>query len=427
MARRTGRGAGVTFGAIEMSSGPSGRSGRSSSRSMRIDEDTPPSSRTSSSGKGERRVRRRRVRRSSSPEGKSRTLLWIIVLSIGALVAASSTYLLVIFPGGAGPGTGKDVEVVVDRDEPTASVVDKLDRAGLLRSPRIFAFYARLVAFRATPGVHLLTDDATPHELVRRLEREGHATHAKVTIPEGWNRFDIAKRLQTLHVSWGQGFLDATANTDLLREIGIDGDSAEGFLFPATYELPLDSDPKDVVRRLVSEFDRRFLQLEQNHRLGRAQLEGTLGWGRREIVTLASMVEKEAAVDEERPIIASVFLNRLRDPSFKRKVLQCDPTSAYGCLALKDRVPACAGFTGKPTHGTNFDPLNTYSTYVHEGLPPGPIGNPGTKSLQAVLAPSNTKYLYFVVRGDRRHAFSETLEEHNTAVKDFKDRTSREH
>jgi UPF0755 protein len=377
--------------------------------------------------KGERRVRRKRVRRSASSEDtKSGKGVWLAIFGIGALVAIAATYLLVVYPSSAGVGAGKDVEVVVDRDEALGSVIAKLDRAGLLRSPRVFSLYTRLVGVHVAPGAHLLTDDASPHELVRRLEREGHALRAKVVIPEGWTRFDIAKRLQTLHVAWSAAFLDATANTDLLREIGIDGENAEGFLFPATYDLPLDSDPKDIVRRLVSEFDRRFLQLEQNHRLGRAQLEGTLGWGRGEIVTLASMVEKEAAVDEERPIIASVFLNRLRDPAFKRKLLQCDPTSGYGCLALRERVPSCLGYAGKVTHAINMDPLNTYSTYAHEGLPPGPIGNPGTKSLQAVLAPANTKFLYFVVRGDRRHAFSETLEDHNTAVKDFRERTAKD-
>lgn len=336
------------------------------------------------------------------------------------------TYLLVVFPSSAGPGAGKDVEVVMGPEESTASALDKLEQAGLVRSPRMFALYTRFVGLKVAPGTHLLTDDATPYELVRRLEREGHATRAKITIPEGFTRFDIAKRLQAHHVAWSSSFLDATANTDLLKEVGIDGDSAEGFLFPATYELPLDSDPKDIVRRLVSEFERRFTQLEQNHRLGRSQLESSLGWGRREIVILASMVEKEAAVDDERPIIASVFLNRLRDPSFKRKLLQCDPTSGYGCLVLRDRVPACAGYAGKVTHAINVDPLNTYSTYVHEGLPPGPIGNPGMKSLQAVLTPATTKFLYFVVRGDRRHAFSETIDEHNAAVKDFRDRTSKD-
>ncbi|MBX3231026.1 MAG: endolytic transglycosylase MltG [Labilithrix sp.] len=378
------------------------------------------------SGKGERRKRKGRRRTSSKPDGKPRKT-WLIWLLAGALLAVFFTYLFVIFPSRGGPGTGKDVEVVVDRDEPASAVAEKLAAAGLLSSPRVFALYVKITGLRAAPGQHLLTDDASPHELVRRLEREGHAARAKVTIPEGFTRFDIAKRLQALHVAWSQAFLDASSSAELLREVGIDGDSAEGYLFPATYELPYDSDPKEIVRRLVAELDRRWVQLEQNHRLGRAQLEQSLGWNKREILTLASMVEKEAAVDDERPIIASVFLNRLRDPAFKRKVLQCDPTSGYGCLALRDKIPACAGYTGKVTHAINVDPANTYSTYVHEGLPPGPIANPGTKSLQAVLAPATTKYLYFVVRGDRRHAFSETLEEHNTAVKDFRERTSKDH
>jgi len=372
--------------------------------------------------KGERRVRRKKVRRK---EGRRVPVAPIVLLLFGGLVAFALTYLLVWFPSEKGPGAGKDVELRFERDEPTPAVVEKLERAGVLRSPRIFALYARLVGLRVAPGVHLVTDDVSASELTHRLEREGHAARAKVTIPEGWNRFDIAKRLETLHVTWSSAFLDASANTDLLRELGVDADNAEGFLFPATYELAYDSDAKEIVRRLVVEFDKRFAQLDQNHRLGRTQLEQSLGWGRREIVTLASMVEKEAAVDEERPIIASVFLNRLRDPNFKRKVLQCDPTSAYGCLVLKDRIPACASFTGKVTHAINVDPANAYSTYVHEGLPPGPIGNPGVKSLQAVLAPASTRYLYFVVRGDRRHAFSETLDEHNTAVKDYRERTAR--
>jgi UPF0755 protein len=374
------------------------------------------------SEKGERRVRKKRVRRK---ETAPRSLVAAFFLVVGGLAAMFLTYLLVIFPSQAGPGAGKAVELRFERDERSASVVDKLERAGLVRSPRVFSLYVRLVGLHVAPGVHLVTDDVSPSELTRRLEREGHAARAKVTIPEGWNRFDIAKRLESLHVTWSTAFLDASANMDLLRELGVDGDSAEGFLFPATYDLPLDSEPKEIVRRLVAEFEKRFLSLEQNHRLGRSQLEQSLGWTRRDIVTLASMVEKEAAVDDERAIIASVFLNRLRDPTFKRKLLQCDPTSGYGCLVLRDRVPACATYTGKVTHAINADPANAYSTYVHEGLPPGPIGNPGMKSLQAVLAPASTKYLYFVVRGDRRHAFSETLEEHNTAVKDFRERTAR--
>ncbi len=393
--------------------------------------DGPASSGRPTAGKG-KRVKRERRRRVPKPtddgrRGRTRVFFWVATAA-AAMVAAFGVYFLMVYPASAGPGTGKDVELIVERDEPLASILDKLDRAGLIGSRWRFRLYARLVSPAVAAGPHLVTDDASPQELLHRLERLGHATHAKVTIPEGWNRFDIAKRLQSLHVASSGAFLDATTDGGLLRELGLQASDAEGFLFPATYDLAKDSDPREIVRRLKAEFDRRYVLLEQNHRLGIASLEATLGWSKREIVTLASMVEKEAAVDEERPIIASVFLNRLRDPAFKRKLLQCDPTSGYGCLVLRDRVPSCAQYAGKITHAINVDSLNTYSTYVHEGLPPGPIGNPGLKSLQAVLAPASTKYLYFVTRAEaHRHAFSETLEEHNAAVKDLRERSRREH
>jgi UPF0755 protein len=387
--------------------------------------EAPESTRSSTGNKGERRRRRKRVRREARPESPvGRVLFWVFVV-VGLLVAGTMTWILMIFPRGSGPATGKEVEITFGDGESATAVADKLAEQGLIGSRRTFALYARLIALRVAPGKHLLTDDASVHELVARLERVGGATKAKVVIPEGFSRFEIAKRLHSLHVTTATSFTDATGNPDLLRELAVEGDSFEGFLFPATYELALDSDPADVVRRLVGEFERRWWQLEQNHRLGRAQLEGTLHWTRREMVILASMIEKEAAVDDERPVIASVFINRLRDPAFKKKILQCDSTSIYGCHVLKDKAPSCAGWNGKPSHAINMDPLNTYSTYVHEGLPPGPIANPGSKSLQAVLAPATTKYLYFVTRGDRRHAFSETLEDHNRAVEDLKQRNQK--
>lgn len=347
-------------------------------------------------------------------------------MALGMLLAAAMTYVLVVYPRGRGPGRGGDVEVTFERGESRASVVAKLEASGLLSSRPLFGLYARLIGLDVEPGRHLLVDDTSPEELVRRLERRGTAQRAKVVVPEGFTRFDIAKRMQSTHVCSSAAFLDATTEPALLAEIGIRGASAEGYLFPATYDFPEDSDPRELVRRMKSEFDKRFLAIEQNHRLGLATLENTLGWGVAEVLTLASMVEKEAAVDEERPVIASVFLNRLRDPAFKRRVLQCDPTAGYGCLVLRDRLPSCAGYAGKITHAINVDPLNTYSTYVHEGLPPGPIANPGIKSIQAVVAPANTRYLYFVAREGRRHAFSENLEEHNTAVKDLRERTTRD-
>jgi UPF0755 protein len=250
-----------------------------------------------------------------------------------------------------------------------------------------------------------------------RLERHAGGGSARVTFPEGWTRFDMARRLQDRHVVALRDFLDATTASPLLRELGIEGDSAEGFLFPATYDFTLDDDPADVVRRMKREFDRRWDVMSRVHSAALADVMASARMSVRDVVTLASLVEKEAASDDERPIIASVFLNRLRDPGFKPKHLECDPTAAYGCIAEPEKAASCAAFTGKATAAIEHDLDNPYSTYTHEGLPPGPIANPGAKSLDAAAAPSSTHYLFFVARGEGRHLFTETYEAHLAAVR----------
>ena len=254
----------------------------------------------------------------------------------------------------------------------------------------------------------------------------GAARKTKLTIPEGFTRFDVARRLEAAEVCERAAFVAASQTPALLAELRLKGDSAEGFLFPATYDLAKDSDPDQLVRRFVEEDARRLDAVERQHPEGPLVLAREFAFGTLEIVTLASMVEKEAAVAEERPIIASVFLNRLRDPAFTRHVLQSDPTSGYGCQRARELAElhlasfaapsSCADYTGKITPAMNQDPLNPYSTYVHEGLPPGPIANPGQAALAAVLAPADTHYFYFVARGAGRHAFAETYEEHKKNI-----------
>jgi UPF0755 protein len=226
----------------------------------------------------------------------------------------------------------------------------------------------------------------------------------------------MARRLEESRVVPVREFLDATTDTRLLGDLTIDADSAEGFLFPATYELPLDSDARDVVRRMKREFDRRWDLLSRARGATLSDVMSSAGLDVRGVVTLASMIEKEAAVDDERPVIASVFLNRLREPSFRPRRLECDPTAAYGCLAFPEKAASCAGFSGKPTAEIEHDAANPYSTYTHEGLPPGPIANPGYKSLEAAASPANTHFFYFVARGQGRHSFSETYEAHLAAT-----------
>ncbi len=293
---------------------------------------------------------------------------------------------------------------------------------GLTDNAPAMELYLRVVdgAACAVPGPHLLPLGASPRQLVAALCRDEGRPKVKLTIPEGFHRFAIATRLEKLGVASRDAFLYASADTDLLWRLGItpaaiaEASTAEGYLFPATYSVHIDSAPAEVVALLVAEADRRWERAIRQHAGGWEKLQAEHDMDRHAVITLASMVEKEAVVPEERPIIASVFLNRLLHPEFPH--LQSDPTSLYGCYVMPEQIAACADFDGKPSGALNRDPGNIYSTYVSAGLPPGPVANPGSASIEAVLAPAETRYLYFVARGEGRHAFSESYDDHNAAV-----------
>lgn len=370
--------------------------------------------------------RRRRRSPSSSPPPKpprasagSALARWIALI-VGLVAIGASTWLFVLYPSERGPGEGRAVEVEVSADANAIDLARVLSAAGLVSNVRVFALWVRASggAHRVVAGAHLLTDDASPRELMARLERGsgGASSSARITFPEGWNRFEMARRLQDKHVVSLRAFLDATTDGALLRGLGLECDSAEGFLFPTTYDFRLDSDAREVVRRMKREFDRRWDAAARAHGATLDDVMASAKMSVRDVVTLASMVEKEAQADDERATIASVFLNRLRDPAFHPKRLECDPTAAYGCLVAPDKAASCASFTGKPSAAIQHDAGNAYSTYTHEGLPPGPIANPGAKSLEAAMAPASTRYLFFVARGDGRHTFSETFDAHLAAV-----------
>ena len=342
---------------------------------------------------------------------------WFGIIFV-ALLVATGVLLLGVYPRATGPGSGSAIELDIG-DESASDLALTLKKAGLIDNVKAFTWYVRLTGGTSSvvKGKHLLTDDASPRELMHRLERR-NASRAKIVVPEGWTRFDIAKRLDATHVCTARSFLDATTDEKLLAELHVPPPSAEGYLFPATYDFELDSDARDLVKQMVHNFDKKYEALESKHEPGLKDLSDSLGWSRREVVILASIVEKEAAVDDERPIVASVFLNRLRDKEFSPKRLQSDPTAGYGCLVVP--TAACVNFTGKITHDINADAENPYSTYTHDGLPPGAIGNAGAKSLEAVMSPSLTHYFYFVAKGGGRHTFSETLGSHNAAVHEEK-------
>ncbi len=335
------------------------------------------------------------------------------------LVAASYIGFVLIYGHSRGPGTGREVELDWPGGLSAEDAAERLGAAGLVTHPRLFALYLRLTGAGADlrPGHHLLSDDLSPRALIQRMQRALVEEHVKVLVPEGYTRFDIAKRLEIAKICSAKAFLEATTDTALLASLGITGNSAEGYLFPATYDFGLDSEPSHVVSRMKAEFDKRYQRLTRDNAVGTDALRTHFGWETAEIVTLASIVEKEAALDEERPLIASVFLNRLKDPAFTPKRLQSDPTSGYGCLVMAERINSCRSYNGRVTPEINADEANPYTTYRHEGLPPGPIANPGEKSIQAVLVPAESHFLYFVARGEGRHTFSETYAQHNDAIR----------
>jgi UPF0755 protein len=324
-----------------------------------------------------------------------------------------------VYPRSEGPGRGRTVTVAVRRTMTLDALADRLHEAGVVEEPFLFATYARLVGAddRLREGDALLTDDMTPGDVLRRVAIGFGAATVRVTIPEGFTRFDVAARLERWGVCSEEEFLRASEDRALLGELGIEAESAEGYLFPDTYRLEQDMSGEEAVERLVENYRLRVEPIHEERSEALASLRRELGWGPHEALTLASIIEKEAAASVERPIIAQVFLNRLRSPTFVPHRLQADPTVSYGCRARPDDAPSCAGWGGRAiTRAMLADRANVYNTYRHEGLPPGPICNPGEASIRAVLSSDRHDYLYFVARGGGRHAFSATLEEHNAAV-----------
>ncbi|MEZ4326351.1 MAG: endolytic transglycosylase MltG [Polyangiales bacterium] len=351
-----------------------------------------------------------------------RLLTWLTAALL-AVAVAGLVYVLVVYPREPGPGRGRAVVVAIELDTSARELAEQLEAEGVVHDAWLFSLYLRLLGAHHTLRTDqriALADDLPPAEVARRVARGLGPRSINVTIPEGFTRFDVAERLEHFGLVRADAFLSATVDPTVLRQFDIPGGSAEGYLFPDTYTLRDDRTPTQMIGRMVRSYRRRTAPLERRYGARLAELRRDLGFGMHEVLTLASVVEREAAVHDERPIIAGVFLNRLRSTTFlPRQRLQADPTVSYGCRAEPERAPSCAGFRGRITRAMLQDPANRYNSYRHPGIPPTPICNPGIAAIEAVLSPTQHDYLYFVARGGRRHHFSATLERHNEAVDDY--------
>lgn len=286
----------------------------------------------------------------------------------------------------------------VERGMSTTQIDRMLEENGVIR----YSWFLR-AAKLSQPGAVVQAGDyrfaepASALEVFHRL-RQGDVYYVSLSIPEGKNLWEIAQIIEQADLPNATGFLEEARKPGLIQDLSPEAQSLEGYLFPSTYQFRRKTTAREICERLTIEFRRQWQSLGVNSRP-------------HETVTMASLVEKETSIPEERTLVSSVFWNRLREGMR----LDCDPTVIYAAL-LEDR------FRGT-IYLSDLRREHPYNTYQRTGLPPGPIANPGLASLHAALEPAETRYLFFVAKGDGTgaHRFSETLAGHERNVKAYRD------
>lgn len=318
----------------------------------------------------------------------------LIALALAAVLAAAAIYLV------RTPYAGfrEQVFVNIPKGTGTFRLARMLAGAGVLRySWEFLLVRAAQPNAKLKAGEYLFKKPATPGEVFDRIAR-GDIFYYVLPVPEGNNTFDIAALLERERILPARTFLDAAHDPSLVRDLDPQAPTLEGYLFPDTYRLTRHTSAKQLCRMMTERFRKAWQQL------------GAPKVSLHDTVALASMIEKEAKLPEERPVIASVFLNRLR----LGMPLQCDPTTIYAAL-IEERYRGTI-------HRSDLASNQAYNTYQHTGLPPGPIANPGLDSLKSALHPAQTGFLYFVARADGSggHQFSKALAQHERAVQQYR-------
>ncbi len=311
-------------------------------------------------------------------------LLWVALFVAGYLCA----YLWTPYRGHS-----TVTEIEIRKGDSFAAITQELSGKGVISQWRPLMLWAQLLGAdkKVHPGLYRFDGAVSPTRVLAHLV-DGRSVRYKVTVPEGLTVRQIANLLERRSRASAAGFLTAAMNPTLLEPLG--ADSLEGYLFPATYKFTALATEEHIVKTMLETFERRFTtEMEARGR--------DLGMTRHQVVTLASIIEKEGGPHDEWAMVSAVFHNRMK----RGMRLQSDPTVIYG---LDD-------FDGNLTRRHLRTP-GPYNTYTIHGLPPGPIANPGLAAINAALFPAAVDYLYFVSKNNGSHHFSVTLREHNKAV-----------
>lgn len=303
------------------------------------------------------------------------------------------------------PISNRNVEVYVPKGATFRHVVDLFSREGVVRDRNLFLFIARITGIdrKIKAGYYSLYKSMNSLDLLNVL-RKGQIIEYEITVIEGDSLPEIADKLSEMGIVTKENFFQLASDRDFLSSYDIDAPSLEGYLFPDTYKIPKGMDPLEAVGMMINNLREKFSfeMIERTEELGLSE---------REVLTLASIIEKEAATDEERPLISAVYHNRLK----KRIPLQADPTSIYGVKSSREKITS-----------QDLRRKTPYNTYVIKGLPPGPIASASIKSIIAALNPANVPYIYFVSNNDGTHLFSVTAEEHAAAVRAYREKKQAE-
>jgi UPF0755 protein len=328
--------------------------------------------------------------------------LTAILLALALITVGVRTYLQSAGIARPEAGAGTQTIVYIQPKTGVQEIARALREAGVIRSRWGFLVLAYLQGSltRLHSGEYEFSRGMSILEVLRKLELGRVITH-QVTIPEGFTAQDIANLLAGERLVEAERFKALIQDPQFAQSLGVPGESLEGYLFPDTYRLTRGMSEDEIIRIMVARF-RQAMPTDMESQARR------LGLDVHSVVTLASLIEKEVKLNRERPVVAAVFLNRLR----RNMPLQSDPTAVYGDPGPPRRITT-----------SDLRRQTPYNTYLRAGLPPGPIANPGLASLMAALHPAKVNFLYFVATQDGSHYFSRTLEEHIQAVRKYQVKT----
>ncbi len=335
----------------------------------------------------------------------------LFVLLVFVVAAVAVVVTLYVRDELSAPGPAEGMVLEIPRGLGARGVVDLLAEKNLIRDRYVTLAYllCTLTYNRLEAGEYMFDRHMTIREVVRKITSGAVYLH-KFTMPEGLTVKEIARRWEEQGFGTAEDFLRAAdGSVDLVRAVDPKATLVEGYLFPETYSFPAHTTARQAITSMIDRFREMVERLQKTVPLS--------SWPRdlHDTTIVASLIETEAAHSDERPLIASVYLNRLG----RNILLQCDPTVIYA-LDLANR------YRGSLTLA-DLRFKSPYNTYVNPGLPPGPITNPGYASLQAAVQPASTKYLFFVRTTEGRHTFSETLAAHNRAVAAYRKRLRQAH